>query len=62
VTLWNRDEISGPPTRRYRSPLAGDAGLELSGRVLMQSGIVLPLAFPDRLWIVEGHRVEGESS
>lgn len=59
VTLWNRDEISGPPTRRYGSPLAGDAGLELSGRVLMQSGIVLPLAFPDRMWIVEGRRIEG---
>lgn len=61
VTLWNRDEISGPPTRRYASPLTEAAGLELSGRVLMQSGIVLPLAFPDRLWIVEGHRVEGKS-
>jgi alpha-galactosidase len=60
VTIWNREEISAPPTRRYHSPLPGEGGLELSGRVLMQSGIVLPLAFPDRLWIVEGRRVEGK--
>ncbi|MGN6549231.1 MAG: alpha-galactosidase [Pararhizobium sp.] len=58
VTLWNRDEITRPPTRRYFSPLTAGDGLVLSGETLMQSGIVLPLAFPDHMWIVEGHRVE----
>jgi alpha-galactosidase len=58
VTLWNRDEITRPPTRFFLSPLAGEEGIVLSGRALTQSGIVLPLAFPDRLWIVEGQRID----
>ncbi len=57
VVLWNRDEITAPPNRRYRSPLNGD-GVTLSGRALMQSGIVLPLGNPDTLWIVAGTRVD----
>ena len=32
----------------------------LSGAALMQSGIVLPLAFPDTLWILDG-RAEGDA-
>nr|AFE82290.1 alpha-galactosidase [Mesorhizobium sp. JB07] len=62
VRLWNRDEVSRPPTRAFASPLLGKQGLVLSGRVLMQSGIVLPLAFPDTMCIVEGHRVEGSTA
>jgi alpha-galactosidase len=43
-------------TRFFESPLAGPDGLLLSGAALMQSGIVLPLAFPDTMWVVEGKK------
>ena len=58
LTLWNRDEMTRPPTSCFSSPIATEAGLELTGRALMQSGLVLPLSFPDRMWIVEGKLVE----
>lgn len=58
LTFWNRDEVRPPPTKRFTSPLMSDAGVTLSGRALMQAGIVLPLAFPDRLWIVAGRKIE----
>ena len=61
LALWNRDEITRPPTSFFASPIAGGAGLELTGRALMQAGFVLPLAFPDRMWIVEGRLIEGKS-
>ncbi len=61
LTLWNRDEIARPPTSSFASPIAGASGIELSGRALMQSGLVLPLAFPDRMWIVEGRLTEGKT-
>ena len=61
LTLWNRDEITRPPTAFFASPITAEAGLELTGRALMQSGLVLPQAFPDRMWIVEGRLVERSS-
>ncbi|TPW27409.1 alpha-galactosidase [Pararhizobium mangrovi] len=62
VHLWNRDEMTVPPTRSFASPLVGDDGLVLSGSALMRVGLVLPLAFPDRMWIVTGERLEGNQS
>jgi len=61
IRLWNRDEITRPPNRRLALPVMSDEGLSLSGRSLMQSGLVLPLAFPDRLWIVEGVRMDEDA-
>ena len=61
LTLWNRDEITRPPNSFFASPIAREQGLELSGRALMQSGLVLPLAFPDTMWIVEGRLIEKDT-
>ena len=54
VRLRNPEPLEGSPTRHFPSPLLADAGLVLSGAALMQSGLVLPLAFPDTIWILEG--------
>ena len=54
VRLFNPDCMERTATRHFPSPLLEDAGLTLSGAALMQSGLVLPLALPHTLWIVEG--------
>jgi alpha-galactosidase len=56
LRLLNADDISRRVTRWFDSPLATEKGLSLIGRTLMQSGIVLPVAFPDTMWLVEGAR------
>jgi alpha-galactosidase len=56
LRLLNADEISPRATRWFGSPLAAPEGLALSGSALMRSGIVLPLGFPDTMWLVEGTR------
>jgi alpha-galactosidase len=56
LRLLNADEISPRATRWFGSPLAVPEGLALSGGALMRSGIVLPLGFPDTMWLVEGTR------
>jgi alpha-galactosidase len=56
LRLLNTDEISRRATRWFGSPLATEQGLKLAGSTLMQSGIVLPVAFPDTMWLVEGIR------
>ena len=40
-----------------RGPVAlKDRSLTLSGALLMNQGINLPVAFPETLWVVEGHK------
>ncbi|MDB6178327.1 alpha-galactosidase [Paracoccus sp. Z330] len=54
VDLCNRGE-AGPASRGR--PALKEAPLELSGRYLMNHGIVLPNSFPQRIWVVEGKRL-----
>jgi alpha-galactosidase len=56
LRLLNADDISRRATRWFDCPLVTTEGLALSGAALMQSGIVLPVAFPDTMWLVEGIR------
>jgi alpha-galactosidase len=56
LRLLNADDVSHRATRWFDSPLVTENGLTLTGGTLMQSGIVLPVAFPDTLWLVEGAR------
>jgi len=56
LRLLNADDISRRATRWFGSPLATEKGLSLTGGTLMRSGIVLPVAFPDTMWLVEGIR------
>jgi alpha-galactosidase len=56
LRLLNADDVSRRATRWFDSPLVTENGLTLTGGTLMQSGIVLPVAFPDTLWLVEGTR------
>jgi alpha-galactosidase len=56
LRLLNADDISRRATRWFDSPLAAEKGLSLTGGTLMQSGIVLPVPFPDTMWLVEGIR------
>jgi alpha-galactosidase len=56
LRLLNVDDISRRATRWFDSPLAVEKGLSLIGGTLMQSGIVLPVPFPDTMWLVEGIR------
>ena len=54
LRLLNPQDIAKSATRAFASPLLTDDGLSLSGSALMQSGVILPQAFPDTMWIVEG--------
>lgn len=45
-----------PPQSRGPNALKS-GGLTLSGRVLMQRGLLLPVAWPATMWVVEGERV-----
>jgi alpha-galactosidase len=56
LRLLNAKDIPRRATRWFGSPLATEQGLKLAGGTLMQSGIVLPVAFPDTMWLVEGIR------
>lgn len=54
VRLVNPDDA--PPQSRGPNALkSGD--LTLSGRALMQRGLLLPVAWPATMWVVEGERV-----
>ena len=57
MRLCNPERLEPAATRRFPSPLLAETGLSLSGAALMQSGLALPLAFPDTLWIFEGRTV-----
>ncbi|MCB1884760.1 MAG: alpha-galactosidase [Geminicoccaceae bacterium] len=54
LRLLNADEVSPRATRHFPSPLLEPGGLAFSGQALMTAGIVLPFAFPDAMWLVEG--------
>ena len=54
LRLLNPQDIAKSATRKFASPLLTAEGLSLSGAALMQSGVVLPQAHPDTMWIVEG--------
>jgi alpha-galactosidase len=58
LKLLNADQLVDHATRHFPSPLLDGAGLVLSGAALMQAGIVLPFAFPQTMWVVEGKSVE----
>lgn len=45
-----------PPQSRGPNALKSEA-LTLSGRALMQRGVLLPVAWPATIWVVEGERV-----
>lgn len=54
IRLVNRAEAP----RQSRGPNALKSGeLTLSGRALMQRGLLLPVAWPATIWVVEGERV-----
>ncbi len=54
IRLANPEQIA--PHSRGDNALKAVA-LRLSGRVLMTSGINLPLAWPETIYVIEGHRV-----
>ncbi len=54
ITLVNRDDAVG---LSRGTPALKDGPIELSGQFLMQHGLVLPWAFPDTMWVVEGVRL-----
>ncbi|MCG8595434.1 MAG: alpha-galactosidase [Kiloniellales bacterium] len=60
VRLCNPELLEAAATRHFPSPLLAEAGLVLSGAALMRAGLVLPLAFPDTLWILEGRALVAE--
>ena len=60
VRLCNPELLEAAATRRFPSPLLAEAGLVLSGAALMRAGLVLPLAFPDTVWILEGRALVAE--
>lgn len=47
-----------PQARHYKSPLTTEAGYRATGRMLKEVGFRLPPAWPDQLFILEGHRAE----
>jgi len=51
-----RNPQSSAPTSRG-IPALKDQSLVLSGQILMERGISLPVAFPATLWIIEGKKV-----
>lgn len=57
VQLCNPELLESMATRSFPSPLLEAGGVTLSGAALMQTGLVLPLAFPDTVWILEGRAV-----
>lgn len=58
LRLVNTEDIKPMATRAFRSPLLEADGLVLDGRTLMKAGLVLPAAFPDTIWLVEGQEWE----
>lgn len=61
LRLCNPEVMAPKATKHFPSPLLEPEGLALSGAALMDSGILLPFAFPDTLWIVEG-RAEAQGA
>jgi len=54
VTLVNR----GDAPRLSRADLALKAGpVTVSGRALLDAGLMLPWSFPETIWVVEGERL-----
>ncbi|MEM7300003.1 MAG: alpha-galactosidase [Pseudomonadota bacterium] len=58
LKLLNADAADGSASVPFTSPLKDEDGLVLSGHALMQAGIVLPIGFPDSMWIVAGQKHE----
>jgi alpha-galactosidase len=54
ITLRNADDK--PPQSRGPNALK-DGPLTLSGRALMGQGILLPVAWPATMWVLEGERL-----
>ena len=54
IALYNREQSA--QTSRG-NPALKSTKLTLSGRVLMDRGIQLPVAFPATLWVIEGKRI-----
>jgi alpha-galactosidase len=54
INLTNRNSLHR--LSRGTTALKTDA-LELSGAYLMRHGVTLPWSFPERMWVLEGHRL-----
>ncbi len=57
VRLCEPLRIPEAVNKRLDFALSSDCGVSLSGMALMETGIALPNAFPDMLWILEGERL-----
>ena len=54
IALINRDTA---PRLSRGTPALKSQALEVSGTYLMHTGVTLPWSFPDRMWVVEGHKL-----
>ncbi len=59
VKLVNPEHMADRATRHFETPLTEPDGLILTGASLHQAGIVLPFAFPQGMWVVEGNEIDG---
>ena len=55
VTL--RNAADAPYGLSRGTPALKEGPIEASGRVLMAQGLTLPWTFPERMWVLEGHRL-----
>lgn len=59
VTWENADEVEYAVTQEFNSPFSSTTSpLILSGAVLMQLGLQLPIAYPETVWVFTGKRVD----
>ena len=54
INLANRDDAV---QLSRGTPALKDGPLELSGQHLMNHGLILPWAFPETMWVIEGEKV-----
>ena len=55
ISLWDKPEVPNPTMLGFDSALMSGTAVTVSGEFLERAGIVLPAAFPDTAFVVEGH-------
>ncbi|MEJ6396979.1 alpha-galactosidase [Yoonia sp. 208BN28-4] len=54
ISLINRETAPGLSRGK---PALKTQGMDVSGAYLMRHGVTLPWSFPERMWVLEGHRL-----
>ncbi len=60
ISLELGEENLSAVNRWFVSPLLDPDGAVLSGAALMRSGVLLPIAMPNTVWVLEGQRIDTE--